>query len=136
MYFGVKLRDFEGFLILTRKPPGQLNFSKFYKILDRGSRGGPNTFFCSWMGLVVKFSDKNEEFLCSSEREFPKFFKTHPTFVSRPLLVPSMAHQTLSSVFFGTPCSKLQKQLWKCKSLTASNLSSSQDPSKCLLNQP
>ena len=28
--------------------------------------------------------------------------------------------------------SKLQKQLWKCKSLTASNLSSSQDPSKCL----
>ena len=45
MYFGVKVRDFEGFLILTRKPPGQLNFSKFYKILDRGSRGGPNPFF-------------------------------------------------------------------------------------------
>ena len=30
---------FEGFLILMRKPPGQLYFSKFYKILDRGLRG-------------------------------------------------------------------------------------------------
>ena len=29
--------------------------------------------------------------------------------------------------------SKLQKQLWKCKSLSASNLSSSQEHSKCLL---
>ena len=57
-----------------------------------------------WPHFSQSFSDKNEEFLCSSERKFPEFCKTHPTFVSRPLLVPSMAHQTLSSVFFGTPC--------------------------------
>ena len=34
MYFGVKLRDFEGFLIPVRKPPRQLIFSKFYKIFN------------------------------------------------------------------------------------------------------
>ena len=63
-----------------------------------------------WPHFSQTFSDKNEEFLCSSERKFPEFFKTHPTFVSRPLLVPSMAHQTLSSVFFGTPC--IQAERW------------------------
>ena len=37
--------------------------------------------------------DKNEEFLCLSERKFPELFKTHPTIVYSPLLVPSMACQ-------------------------------------------
>ena len=55
MYFGVKLRDFEGFLIPVRKPPRQLNFCKFYKIFDRGLRGGPEFFLCCQMVLVVKF---------------------------------------------------------------------------------
>ena len=55
MYFSVKLRGFEGFLILARKTVGQLHFSKFFKILDRGLRGGPK-FFPSYMcDLVVKF---------------------------------------------------------------------------------
>ena len=62
-----------------------------------------------WPHFSQSFSDKNEEFLCSSERKFPEFCKTHPTFVSRPLLVPSMAHQTLSSIFFGTPCTLMNK---------------------------
>ena len=53
MYFGVKLRDFEGFLIPVRKPPRQLNFCKFYKKSDRGSRGGPEFFLCCQMVLVV-----------------------------------------------------------------------------------
>ena len=61
-----------------------------------------------WPHFSQTFSDKNEEFLCSSERKFPEFCKTHPTFVSRPLLVASMAHQTLSSVFFGTPCTSMR----------------------------
>ena len=45
-----------------------------------------------WTHFSQSFSDKNEEFLCSSERKFPEVFKTHPTFVSNPLLMPSMAH--------------------------------------------
>ena len=65
-----------------------------------------------WPHFSQSFSDKNEEFLCSSERKFPEFCKTHPTFVSRPLLVASMARQTLSSVFFGTPCIYLQMNVW------------------------
>ena len=42
--------------------------------------------------------------MCSSERKFPELFKTHPTFVYSPLLVPSMACQTQRGVFFETPC--------------------------------
>ena len=45
MYFSVKLRGFEGFLIPARKTVGQLNFSKFYKILDKGKKGGQKNFF-------------------------------------------------------------------------------------------
>ena len=45
MYFSVKLRGFEGFLIPARKTVGQLDFSKFYKILDRGQKGGQTVFF-------------------------------------------------------------------------------------------
>ena len=56
-----------------------------------------------WTHFSQSFSDKNEEFLCSSERKFPEFCKTHPTFVSSPLLVPSMACQSQKCVFFGTP---------------------------------
>ena len=57
-----------------------------------------------WTHFSQTFSDKNEEFLCSSERKFPELFKTHPPFVYCPLLVHSMACQTLITVFFGTPC--------------------------------
>ena len=57
-----------------------------------------------WTHFSQSFSDKNEEFLCSSERKFPELFKTHPTFVYSPLLVPSMACQTQRGVFFETPC--------------------------------
>ena len=54
MYFGVKLRDFEGFLIPVRKTPRQLNFCKFTNKSDRGLRGGPEFFLCCQMVLVVK----------------------------------------------------------------------------------
>ena len=37
----------------------------------------------------------------------PEFFKTHPTFVFSQLLMPSMACQTLITLFFGTPCTIL-----------------------------
>ena len=36
-------------------------------------------------------------------RKFPEFFKTHPTFVCSPLLMPSMAYQTLITLFLGHP---------------------------------
>ena len=57
-----------------------------------------------WTHFSQFFSDKNEEFLCPSERKFPELFKTHPTFVYSPHLVPSMACQTQRGVFFETPC--------------------------------
>ena len=57
-----------------------------------------------WTHFSQSFSDKNEEFLCSSERKFPELFKTHPTFVYSPLLVPSTVVWTLIHLFFGTPC--------------------------------
>ena len=57
-----------------------------------------------WTQFSQSFSDKNEEFLCSSERKFPELFKTHPTFVYSAHLVASIACQTLTGVFFGTPC--------------------------------
>ena len=53
-----------------------------------------------WTPFSQSFSDKNEKFLCSSERKFPELFKTHPTFVYSPFLVPSMAFQTQRGVFF------------------------------------
>ena len=56
-----------------------------------------------WTHFSQTFSDKNEEFLCSSERKFPEVFKTHPTFVYCPLLVPSMVCETLITVFLGHP---------------------------------
>ena len=57
-----------------------------------------------WTHFSQSFFDKNEKFLCSSERKFPEVFKTHTTFVSSPLQRPSMAHQKQNCVFFGTPC--------------------------------
>ena len=55
-------------------------------------------------GLIFlrHFLTKNKEFLCSSERKFPELFKTHPTFVYSPHLVPSMACQTQRGVFLDT----------------------------------
>ena len=57
-----------------------------------------------WTHFSQSFSDKIEEFLCSSERKFPELFKTHLTFVHSPLLGPSLACQTQTGVFFETPC--------------------------------
>ena len=57
-----------------------------------------------WTQFSQSFIDKNEEFLCLSERKFPELFKTHPTFVYSAHVVPSRACQTLTGVFFGTPC--------------------------------
>ena len=65
-----------------------------------------------WTHFSQSFSDKNEEFLCSSERKFPELFKTHPTFVYSPLLGPSMACQTQRGVFFETPCMFEEKNSW------------------------
>ena len=55
--------------------------------------------YCDYLGGVAmfdliflgRFFDKNEEFLCSSDGKFPEFFKTHPTFVISPILMPFMA---------------------------------------------
>ena len=56
-----------------------------------------------WTNFSQSFSNKNEEFLCSLERKLPEFCKTHPTFVSSPLLVPSTACQSQKCVFLGHP---------------------------------
>ena len=50
MYFGVKRRDFEGFLIPVRKPLRQLNFCKFTKKII-WAQGGVQKFVC-----VVRWS--------------------------------------------------------------------------------
>ena len=63
-----------------------------------------------WPHFSQAFSGKDEEFLWSSDRKFPEFFKTHPTFVSSPLLVPSMARQTLNCVFFWDLIENLQQK--------------------------
>ena len=50
--------------------------------------------YCDYLGGVAMFDlifDKNEVFLCSSDWKFPEFFKTHPTFVISPVLMPFMA---------------------------------------------
>ena len=49
--------------------------------------------------LILLSHLKNEEFLCSSDRKFPKFFIT---FLSRTLLVSSMIYQ-MQERFLGTP---------------------------------
>ena len=59
------------------------------------------------LGFLSCFFCKNGNFLCSLERKFPDFFKTHPTFVFSPILMPSMACQTLIPLFFGTPCTHI-----------------------------
>ena len=55
MYFGVKRRDFEGFLIFEKKKPDKSIFGKIYKKNHWGSRGGPEICLCCQMVLVVKF---------------------------------------------------------------------------------
>ena len=66
-----------------------------------------------WPHFSQSFSDKNEEFLCSSERKFPEFSKTPPTFIHRSLLMPSTAVWTLINLFFGTPCTLNQMSTFK-----------------------
>ena len=62
--------------------------------------------------FLDRFVHKNGDILCSLVRKSPEFFKTHPTFVFSPLQVPSIAHQTRITVFFGTPCiSQIQRRL-------------------------
>ena len=65
-----------------------------------------------WTHFSQSFFDKNEEFLCLSERKFPELFQTHPTFVYSPLLGPSMACQTQTGVFFETPCISICKKVF------------------------
>ena len=48
---------------------------------------------------------KNTKFLCSLDWKFPEFFKTHRTFICSSLFRASRSLWTLTSVFFGTPCS-------------------------------
>ena len=62
-------------------------------------RGGSHI----WPRFSRVFFLKNVEFLCSLERKFPEFFKTHPTFVFSSLLKPSTARQTLITLFLGHP---------------------------------
>ena len=69
-------------------------------ILCHFFRGG--RYVRPWFSQL--FFHKSGEFLCSLERKFPKFFKTHPPFVCSPLLMPSTACQTLIPLFLGTPC--------------------------------
>ena len=49
------------------------------------------------------FFTKIGEFLCSLEWKFPEFYKTHPTFVFGPLLMPPTARQILIPLFLGHP---------------------------------
>ena len=64
------------------------------------SRGGRDVWPC----FSQLFFHKNVESLCSSDRKFPEFFKTHKTFVFSSLLMPSTALWTLILIFLGTPC--------------------------------
>ena len=57
-----------------------------------------------WAVISQTFLGKNTKFLCSLDWKFPEFFKTHPTFVCSFLLKASRSFWTLTSVFFGTPC--------------------------------
>ena len=45
MYFCVKQRDFEGFLIPVRKPPRQVNVGKIDKKKSYGLKGGSRDLF-------------------------------------------------------------------------------------------
>ena len=56
-----------------------------------------------WPCFSRPFFHINWEFLCSLDRKFPEFFKTHPTFVFSSLLVPTIAHWTRIPVFLGHP---------------------------------
>ena len=45
-----------------------------------------------------------EKFWCLSDREFPEFFKTHPTFVPSHFQSGVISKMPRTCVFFGTPC--------------------------------
>ena len=53
------------------------------------------------------FLGKNTKFLCPLDWKFPEFFKTHPTFICRPLLRPVMGNLPRITVFLGHPVKKL-----------------------------
>ena len=66
-----------------------------------------------WPHCSQPFFPKKVMFLCSFDRKFPEFSKTHPTFVSSTLLLS----------FFGTPCRDPSWELVKYSpSLTRCNL--------------
>ena len=61
-----------------------------------------------WAFISQSFLDKNTKFLCSLDWKFAEFFKTHQTFIFRPLPRPVMGIKALIPVFFGTPCSTIR----------------------------
>ena len=54
------------------------------------------------------------EFLCSLERKKPELFKTYPTFIFSPLLMPSIACWMLNTLFLGHPVYLDKKHIIYC----------------------
>ena len=56
------------------------------------------------------------KFQCLSNREFPEFFKTHPTYISRSILKGSRSLQTKPAIFIFRVCiyMMLHKKLGSC----------------------
>ena len=57
-----------------------------------------------WPPFSQPFFSKMGMFLCSLDWKFPKFSKTHPTFVCSPFLGGAMGNKRQITLFFGTPC--------------------------------
>ena len=94
-------------------PVGVMGRGRIYKVIsDNAYIGGRGSHV--WHCFSQLFFHNNGELLCSLERKFPEFFKTHPTFLCSPLLMPSKACQTLLTYFLGHPvvCIKLCSEFW------------------------
>ena len=57
-----------------------------------------------WTQISQLLIGQIEKFLCLSDREFPEFFKTHPTFVPSHFQSGVISKMPRTCVFFGTPC--------------------------------
>ena len=75
-------------------------------------------FYCEsdqlWAFISQSFWGKNTKFLFSLDWKFPEFFKTHPTFIFRPLPRPVMGILPLIPIFFGTPCNDPRTSCISC----------------------